>query len=304
MSASLSSERRSILRRRVRIIVGVTIGWNLLEAAGAVTTGALASSGALIGFGLDSLIEVASALTIAWQFHRRVPERWERVAVRVIALAFFALAASLAVDAVLAFTGVRAATPTPVGIGITVASLVVMPALAWMELRVGRELGSASVRVDAKQLLVCVYLSGTVLVGLVVTALLGWTWADPAAALVVAALAVREGLEAWRVEVEPPLEVLETMAASCALAGRDRARRRQAWLALNDEYELEVERTDTRMLIHYAKVDDAVARLHTLVDAERGCCGFASWDVDDSHRDLRLVIQTAPGGLAGLSIPA
>jgi divalent metal cation (Fe/Co/Zn/Cd) transporter len=98
---------------------------------------------------------------------------------------------------------------SPLGIGIAVLSLIVMPALAWFEYRTGRELNSKSVMADAKQLVLCVYLSGTVLLGLVLNSLFGWDWADPVAALIVAFLAVREGLEAWRGDVESPFEVLD-----------------------------------------------------------------------------------------------
>lgn len=207
-AAALTDRRRAVLHRRVRLIVFFTIAWNVVEAVIALAAGAIASSAALIGFGLDSVVEVASAAAIAWQFTRRDPQRWEKPTVRAIGVAFFALAAYVVVDAVLALAGVRGPEHSPVGIGIAVASLVVMPAVAWVELRTGRELGSRSVQADAKQLLLCVYLSGTVLIGLLLNGLLGWAWADSAAALVVAVLAVREGLEAWRGDLESPFEVL------------------------------------------------------------------------------------------------
>ncbi|GAA2044388.1 cation transporter [Agromyces tropicus] len=208
-TAAPTDDRRRVLHRRVRAIVAFTIGYNVLEGVVALTAGTMASSAALIGFGLDSVIEVASAAAVAWQFTRRDPERWERPTVRAIAIAFFALAAYVAVDAILALMGVERAAHSPLGIGIAVASLVVMPLLAWIEFRTGRELGSRSVQADATQLLLCVYLSGTVLVGLLLNSLLGWWWADSVAALVVAALAVREGVEAWRGEVESPIELLD-----------------------------------------------------------------------------------------------
>ena len=193
------------LHRRVRFIVAATITWNVVEAIVAITAGAAASSAALIGFGLDSVIEVASAAAIAWQFTRREPERWEKPTLRAIGLAFFALAAYVSVDAVLTLAGLQQVEPSPLGIGIAVASLIVMPGLAWWEFRTGRELGSRSVQADARQLLLCIYLSGTVLIGLALNSLFGWMWADSVAALVVAALALREGVEAWRGEREAPL---------------------------------------------------------------------------------------------------
>lgn len=210
--SSLSVERRGRLHRQVKLIVGFTITWNVIEAVVALAAGAIASSAALIGFGLDSVIEVASAAAIAWQFTRQEPERWERVIVRVIGIAFFALAAYVTVDAILALTGVRETEHSSVGIGIAIASLIVMPALAWFEFRTGRALRSTSVQADAKQLLLCIYLSGTVLIGLLLNSLLGWAWADSVAALVVAVLAVREGVEAWRGQVESPFEVLDDLA--------------------------------------------------------------------------------------------
>lgn len=212
MSApTLTDERRAQLHRRVRFIVFFTITWNVIEAVIALSAGAVASSAALIGFGLDSVIEVASAAAIAWQFTRRDPERWEKATVRVIGGAFFALAVYVAVDAILALTGVRDPDHSPVGIGIAIASLIVMPVLAWFEFRTGRELRSKSVQADAKQLLLCIYLSGTVLIGLVLNGLFGWAWADSIAALVVAGLAIREGIEAWRGDIESPFEVLEDL---------------------------------------------------------------------------------------------
>lgn len=211
MSAAITNARRATLHRRVRWIVGFTITYNVLEGIIAVTAGAAASSAALIGFGLDSFIEVLSAVAVAWQFTRNDPERWEKPTVRAIGIAFFALAAYVTLDAILALTGIEPVEHSPLGIGIVVVSLVIMPALAWFQFRTGRELGSTSVQADATQLLLCIYLSGTVLIGLLLNTLLGWMWADSVAALIVAALAVREGIEAWRGDVESPFELFEEM---------------------------------------------------------------------------------------------
>lgn len=204
----LTGQRRAILHRRVRLIVAVTISYNVVEAVVAIWAGAAASSAALIGFGLDSVIEVASAAAVAWQFTRKDPERWEKVTVRAVAIAFFALAAYVTVDSVLSLAGVQEVEHSPLGILITSLSLVAMPALAWFERRTGTELRSASVIADSRQLLLCMYLSGSVLLGLVLNSLLGWGWADAVAALVIAGFAIREGIEAWRGEVESPHELL------------------------------------------------------------------------------------------------
>lgn len=190
--------RKRILRRRIRWIVAATIGYNLIEAIVALTAGTIASSSALIGFGLDSIVEVLSAAAVAWQFAAPDPERRERVTLRVIAWSFFALAAYVTVEATLSLLGVREPEHSPIGVALAAVSLAVMPFLSWAERRAGRELGSASAVADSKQTLICSYLSAAVLVGLVLNGLLGWAWADAVAALVIAAFAVREGREAWR----------------------------------------------------------------------------------------------------------
>lgn len=155
---ALATERRERLHRRVRFIVAFTITYNVIEAIVAITAGMLASSAALIGFGLDSVVEVLSAVAIAWQFTRKDPERWEKATVRAIGLAFFALAAYVSIDAILSLISQEGPEHSPLGIGITALSLLVMPLLASFEIRTGRELGSKSVLADARQLMLCVYL--------------------------------------------------------------------------------------------------------------------------------------------------
>lgn len=200
MSAVLESSRRDTLRRRIRWIVAATIAYNVVEAVIALAAGSVASSAALIGFGLDSIVEVLSAAAVAWQFAAPDPERREKTALRVIAVSFFGLAAYVSVDAVLSLVGMREADHSPVGIVLAAVSLVIMPGLSWLERRTGHELGSASAIADSKQTLICSYLSAALLVGLLLNALLGWAWADSVAALVIAVFAVREGLEAWKGE--------------------------------------------------------------------------------------------------------
>ncbi|MCF1596570.1 cation transporter [Streptomyces muensis] len=203
MSLGLPSARREALARRIRLLVAATITYNVIEAVVALTAGALASSTALIGFGLDSLIEVSSAAAVAWQFSARdhaVREAREQRTLRIIAVSFFALAAYVTVDAVRALTGIgtgEAERSVP-GIVIAALSLAIMPFLSAAQRRAGRELGSASAVADSKQTLLCTYLSAVLLVGLVLNATLGWSWADPVAALVIAAIAVKEGRDAWQ----------------------------------------------------------------------------------------------------------
>lgn len=193
-----AEERRQVLHRRIRLIVGATIAYNVIEAIVAITAGSIASSAALVGFGLDSVIEVLSAAAVAWQFTRRDPERWEKSTLRVIAVAFFALAAYVTISSVFALAGQEQVQHSTLGIVITALSVVIMPFLSLAERRAGRELGSATAVADSKQTLICTYLSAAVLVGLVANSLFGWWWADAIAGLVIAGFAIREGIEAWR----------------------------------------------------------------------------------------------------------
>lgn len=198
MSTALTPSRRDTLHRRIRLIVAITIGYNLIEAVIAIAAGSVASSAALIGFGLDSTIEVLSAAAVAWQFTRRDPARWEKPTLRVIAVTFFLLAAYVTTTSVLALVTAARPEHTTVGIVLTAMSVVIMPFLSFAERRAGREAGSATAVADSMQTLICSYLSAAVLIGLVLNSLLGWWWADAVAGLVIAAFAAREGWEAWQ----------------------------------------------------------------------------------------------------------
>jgi len=205
----LSASDRARLGRRAQLLAGASVGYNVFEAIVAITAGLVAGSVALVGFGLDSVVEVSSGLIILWQFRHRLPESRERQALRLMALSFFALAAYVAIESVHSLLGGGEAAPSPIGIGLALASLVIMPFLSWAQRRTGRALSSAAVVADSTQTLLCTYLSAVLLVGLVLNATLGWDWADPVAGLVIAAVAVKEGREAWRGE-----------ACSCVTGGQ------------------------------------------------------------------------------------
>ncbi|APX03590.1 cation transporter [Arthrobacter sp. QXT-31] len=196
-----SPERRAVLSLRIRLFAAATITYNLVEAVVALWAGGVADSSALIGFGLDSVIEVASALALSWQFSAKDPERREHLTLRIIAASFFALAAFVTIDAVRSLTGGGEAQHSAPGIVIAALSLAIMPVLSWAQRRAGRELGSKTAVADSKQTLLCTYLSAVLLIGLVLNSTLGWWWADAGAALVIAAIAVREGINAWRGDV-------------------------------------------------------------------------------------------------------
>ena len=193
------SERQH--RHRIALdLAWATIAWNTVEAVVAIAAGAAASSIALVGFGLDSTVEVLSASVIVWQMTRRVPEEREARALRLIALSFVALACYVAVQAIIDLTQRHQPDSSVAGIVLAIASLIVMPMLAWAKRRNGRRLGSTSVVADSNQTLLCTYLSAVLLIGLVLNATVGWWWADPLAALVIAGLALREALGAWHGE--------------------------------------------------------------------------------------------------------
>ncbi|MYW05599.1 cation transporter [Streptomyces sp. SID3343] len=195
-----SPVRRDALRRRIRLLVAATIAYNVVEAVVAISAGTVASSTALVGFGLDSVIEVASASAVAWQFTAKDPARRERTALRIIAISFLALAAYVGIDAMRALAAGGEAEHSTVGIALAAVSLVIMPGLSCAQRHAGREFGSAAAVADSKQTLLCTYLSAVLLLGLVLNSTLGWSWADPIAALTIAAVAVKEGREAWRGE--------------------------------------------------------------------------------------------------------
>jgi divalent metal cation (Fe/Co/Zn/Cd) transporter len=199
--SALTPSRGSTLRRRVRLIVAATITYNVVEGIVAIAAGSVAGSAALVGFGLDSTVEVLSAAAVAWQFAGPDHRAREQTALRIVAVSFFALAAYVTVDAVRTLFGAAEADHSAIGITLAALSLAIMPGLSWFERRTGRELGSASVVANSKQTLLCTYLSAVLLVGLVAHSLLGWSWADPVAALVIAAAAVKEGREALAGEV-------------------------------------------------------------------------------------------------------
>nr|BEK71461.1 cation transporter [Kitasatospora purpeofusca] len=201
LSLGPTPARREALARRIRLLVAATIAYNTVEAAVALAAGTAASSTALVGFGLDSVIEVSSAAAVTWQFSARehvVREAREKTALRVIALSFFALAAYVSVDSLRALAGSGDAERSLPGLVLAALSLAIMPFLSAAQRRAGRELGSASAVADSKQTLLCTYLSAVLLAGLLLNAVLGWSWADPAAALAIAVIALKEGRDAWQ----------------------------------------------------------------------------------------------------------
>jgi divalent metal cation (Fe/Co/Zn/Cd) transporter len=189
---------RARLGVRAQLLAGASVAYNVIEAVIAISAGLAAGSVALVAFGLDSAVEVSSGLIILWQFRHTMPETRERMALKALAVSFFALAGYVGFESVRALATISRPEPSAIGVALAIASLVVMPALSIAQRRTGRALGSESVVADGTQTLLCAYLSGVLLVGLLANWAFGAWWADPVAGLVIAVVAAREGREAWR----------------------------------------------------------------------------------------------------------
>ena len=190
------------LQRRARLLAWGGNAWHVIEFAIALAAGIAASSVALVAFGIDSLIEVAAGMAIVWRFtgSRLGSATSERHAQQAIAVSYFLLAAYVAVESVRDLVGVQEPEASWVGIGLAALTAPTMPLLARAKRRVGHALGSAATVGEGGQNMICAYLSIALLAGLLANAVAGWWWADPVAALVIGAVAAREGVESWRGE--------------------------------------------------------------------------------------------------------
>jgi divalent metal cation (Fe/Co/Zn/Cd) transporter len=201
LNASVTIEH-DLLARRGRRLEYFTIAWNSIEALAALISGILAGSVALVGFGLDSVIEVISGAALLWRLHRQVNQNQredaERIALRIAGVCFVALAAYIAFDSLYSLLSRKAPEHSLAGILVAIAALVVMPLLGRAKRDVACKLNSMAMRSDAKQADFCLYLSAILLGGLMLNLWLGWWWADPLAALVMAPLIAKEGAEALR----------------------------------------------------------------------------------------------------------
>ena len=188
--------------RRAKLLAWLGLGWHGVEATVAVGAGLAAGSIALVGFGADSLVEAVAGFVLLWRFAgvRASSEGAERRAQKLIALSFYAIAAYVGFEAVKALVTAEHPEVSWVGIGLSVVTLAVMPPLSIAKSRVGEKLGSSATKSEGRQNMLCAYLSAALLVGLGANALFGLWWADPATALLIAGVAVKEGRESWRGE--------------------------------------------------------------------------------------------------------
>ena len=203
MQVRADQERRAVASHGRRLQY-LTIAWNSAECLISIGAGLVAGSIALIGFGFDSAIEVASSLAALWRLARdedeAARERAERRALRVIGACFMALAIYITVDAIKALINREAPAASVVGIVIAALSLVVMPVLVHLKRRVATQLNSGALEAETRQTAVCAFLSAILLAGLGLNAWLGWWWADPVAGLAMVPLIAKEGIEALRGE--------------------------------------------------------------------------------------------------------
>ena len=196
----VSRQERLALERRARLLAWGGNAWHVVEFAVAIVAGVIAVSPALIGFSLDSLIELAAGFVIVWLYRLRSGHTDERRAQQLVAATYFLLAIFILVESAYTLAGGRHPDTSWVGIGLAAFTAPTMPLLAFAKRRVGHKLGSSATVSEAAQNQICAYLSIALLAGLLANALAGWWWADPAAALAIAALAGREGLQSWRGE--------------------------------------------------------------------------------------------------------
>ena len=193
---------RQAVARRGKQLEYFTIAWNSLEGLVAVVAGALAGSISLVGFGVDSFIEVTSGAVLLWRMSVdadvRKRERREKLSLRIVGACFLALAAYVGYESISDLVSRKSPAHSIPGIVLACVSLVVMPLLSRAKKKVSNELGSVAMHADAKQTDFCVYLSVILLLGLLLNAALGWWWADPVAALTMVPLIAKEGAQATR----------------------------------------------------------------------------------------------------------
>jgi divalent metal cation (Fe/Co/Zn/Cd) transporter len=217
----LGNLRRAALLRGRRLEY-LTVGWNSLEALAAILAGVFAGSVALVGFGLDSVIETSSGLALLWRLNHanernfESRERAERIALRIVGTSFLALAAYVALEAVGDLWGRKAPDHSIPGIVIAAVSLVAMPILARAKRRVALTLNSNALKADSRQTDLCAYLSAILLGGLLLNALLGWWWADPVAGLIMVPIVAREGVEVLRGDPCACNDGLESLTVECS----------------------------------------------------------------------------------------
>ena len=270
------------LARRVRTLSWLSLAWMAVEGGVAIAAGVVAGSIALVGFGLDSAIEGFASLIIVWRFtgQRMFSATAETRAQKLVAIQFFLLAPYVAIESVRALVGDERPEHSWVGIGLAISSVILMPALGIAKQRLADQLGSAATKGEGRQNMLCAYLAGALLLGLLGNVLWGAWWLDPIVGLLIAALAVKEGREAWKGEgccVSDPL-------AGCALDSGGLTSQSDRYRALGDHVAAS-EREPQALTVRFDDGVDLDLLLET-VEVERGCCTFFDLAPDVHRREL------------------
>lgn len=304
-TAPLDRDAYTEVARRVRLLSWLSLAWMTVEGAVAITAGILASSIALVGFGLDSVIEGVASLIIIWRFTggRVFSHAAEQRAQKLVAIQFFLLAPYVGIESVRVLIDGEHPNVSIPGIALSVGSLVFMPMLGIAKERLADQIGSAATKGEGRQNMLCAYLAAALLVGLVSNALLGAWWLDPLVGLLIASVAVREGIEAWRGEgccVASPLDGIaaegcaddcyagSSSVPSCSLSVEDLGRQQRRYSEIG---RAAVVRRRTESAIELELSDKVDERLvHETIEIERSCCPFFDLDFDADHHVLAIVV--------------
>jgi Cation efflux family len=308
--ASISRKRYERLAGRVRMLSWLSLGWMTIEGAVAITAGVLASSIALVGFGLDSVVEGAASVIVVWRFtgHRVFSHTAEQRAQKLVAVQFFLLAPYVAFESFKALIGGERPEVSWIGIALAACSVVFMPMLGIAKERLADQLGSAATRGEGRQNMLCAYLAAALLAGLLGNALLGAWWLDPLVGLLIAAVAVEEGREAWRGEgccVSSPLDGTgfaedrceENCCApadegpSCSLDLDGLAAQRERYARIGAGA-LGVERSPGSLAVELSRAVDADL-VEEALRIERECCPFFDLRFDEQTRVITVGVDSA-----------
>lgn len=307
---SISRERYEHLAGRVRLLSWLSLGWMTIEGAVAITAGILASSIALVGFGLDSVVEGVASVIIVWRFsgHRVFSHAAEQRAQRLVAVQFFLLAPYVAFESVKALIGGEHPDVSWIGIALAAGSMVFMPVLGIAKERLADQLGSAATKGEGRQNMLCAYLAAALLVGLLGNALVGAWWLDPLVGLLIAAVAVKEGREAWRGEgccVSSPLDgagfaegrceedrcTPSEEAPPCSLDLDGLIAQRERYTRIGESV-LNVSRSPRSLAVELSSAVDA-ALVEDTLRIERECCPFFDLGFDAKARVLTVAVDSA-----------
>jgi hypothetical protein len=307
--ASISRERYRHLAGRVRLISWLSLGWMTIEGTVAITAGILASSIALVGFGLDSVVEGMASVIIVWRFtgHRVFSHAAEQRAQKLVAVQFFLLAPYVAFESIKALVGAEHPEASWVGIGLAASSVVLMSMLGITKERLADQLGSAATKGEGRQNMLCAYLAAALLVGLLGNALVGAWWLDPLVGLLIAAVAAKEGREAWRGEgccVGSPLDGAGSTedrceedcrapseeAPSCSLDLDGLIAQRGRYTRISESV-LNIRRSPHSLAVKLSPVVDA-ALVEDTLRVERECCPFFDLGFDAKARVLTIGVDS------------